>query len=68
MFINGVNDTSNKLFGDANNTCDKFIQLFLVIGDVVDTGNIFITGLIDTGDKLVMVVNDTGANIFPPSC
>ncbi len=24
---------------------------FLVIGDVVDTGNIFITGLIDTGDK-----------------
>jgi hypothetical protein len=63
MYISGVNDTSYKQFGGANNTCDKFISGvndtgnlchgFLVIGDVVDTGNIFITGVIDTGDKLV---------------
>ncbi len=33
MFISGVNDTGDKLFGGVNDTTDKFI------GSVVDTGD-----------------------------
>jgi hypothetical protein len=33
MFISGVNDTGDKLFGGVNNITDKFI------GSVVDTGD-----------------------------
>ncbi len=33
MFISGVNDTGDKLFGGVNNTADKFI------GGVVDTSD-----------------------------
>jgi hypothetical protein len=33
MFISGVNDTGDKLFGGVNNTADKFI------GGVDDTGD-----------------------------
>ncbi len=33
MFITGVNDTGDKLFGGVNDTADKFI------GGVVDTGD-----------------------------
>ncbi len=33
MFISGVNDTGDKLFGGDNDTADKFI------GGVIDTGD-----------------------------
>jgi hypothetical protein len=50
MFISGFNDNSNKLYGGANDTADKFspesttlvINLchrFSVIGGVVGTGH-----------------------------
>jgi hypothetical protein len=54
MFISGVNDTGDKLFGSAKDTADKFINLhhgFSLIGGVVDTGAKFNSGVIDTSEK-----------------
>jgi hypothetical protein len=33
MFISGVNDTGDKLFGDVNDNTDKFVS------GVIDTGD-----------------------------
>jgi hypothetical protein len=43
MFIRGVNDISNKLFGSVNHAADKFnlYRGFSVISRVVDTGDKF---------------------------
>jgi hypothetical protein len=59
MFISGVNNTGNKLFGGVNDTADKLIgvsltpainlcHIFSLIGSVVDTGDKFITSVVDT--------------------
>jgi hypothetical protein len=51
MFISGVNDTIDKLFGVANDTAVQFS----VISGVVDTGDKFITGVVDTTEQLLPV-------------
>ncbi len=49
MFISGVNNTGDKLFGSvkAINLCLRFS----LIGGVVDTGDKFITGVVDTAEQ-----------------
>jgi hypothetical protein len=54
MFISGVNDTGDKLFGGVNDTAELAINLccrFSLIGGVIDTGDKFITGVVDTAKK-----------------
>jgi hypothetical protein len=62
MFIRGVNDPGDKLFGGVNDTADKLslvsmtpaINLchgFSVISGVFDTRNKFITGVVDTAEQ-----------------
>jgi hypothetical protein len=66
MFISGVNDPGNKLFGGVNDTTNKLslvsmtpaINLchgFSVISSVVDTSNKFITGAVDTAEQLSLM-------------
>jgi hypothetical protein len=63
MFISGVNDPADKLFGGANDTADKLslvsmtpvINLchgFSVISSVIDTSKKFISGVVDTAEQL----------------
>jgi hypothetical protein len=56
MFISGVNDTGNKMFGGVNDTADKFMSSSWIFFDrrcagVVDTGDKFFTGVVDTAEK-----------------
>jgi hypothetical protein len=73
MFINGVNDASDKVFSGANDIADKFItgvvsttlvfalfHGFSVIGGVVDTGNI--TSVADTAEQLSPVTTTLAIN------
>jgi hypothetical protein len=59
MFISSVYNTGDKLFGGVNNSADKFIIGVNVTGDkplsrkasdrrIVDTGDKFITGVVET--------------------
>ncbi len=50
MFINGVNDTGEKLFSGVNDISP--CHGFSVIAGVIDTGDKFI---VDTGDQLSAV-------------
>ncbi len=67
MFISGVNDTSNKLFGGVNDMLTNLSPVsttpainlchgFLVIGSVVDTGDKFIIGVIGTAEHYKTVL------------
>jgi hypothetical protein len=62
MFIRGVNNTSDKLFSGVNDTLTNlsamsltpainFCHGFSLIDGVVDTGEKFITSVVDTTEK-----------------
>ncbi len=58
MFISGVNDTADKLFGVANDTADKFITSVNDTGDLSCQGFSVIGGVVDIGDKLTPLNNN----------
>jgi hypothetical protein len=53
MFISGINNTGDKLFGGVNETADKFITC------VNDTDEKLFSCVYDTADKFFANVNDT---------
>jgi hypothetical protein len=70
MFISGVKDTSDKLLTPLTNlslvsTTPAFnlCHGFSVIGGVIDTGNKFITGVVDTAEQLSPVTMTPGINL-----
>jgi hypothetical protein len=72
MFISGVNDTGDKLFGCVNNTANKFVTGSTthlchepsVIGSVIDTGDKFITGVFDTNRRTIIAGDNNTGNKF----
>jgi hypothetical protein len=56
MFISGVNNTGDKLFGGANDTTDKFITGVNDTRDKSLSRISVIGGVLDTSDNLSLVL------------
>jgi hypothetical protein len=65
MFFSRVYNTCDKLFGDVNDSADKFITGVNVIGDLPCHRKQVIRGIVDIGDKFITGVIDTAAQSLP---
>jgi hypothetical protein len=78
MFISGVNDTGDKLFGGVKTPLTNLLVVsltpainlchgFSLIVGVVDTCDKFTTGVVDTAEKLSPVTTALTINLLPVS-